>query len=151
MVWGWLKKFVPLADEIAGGIKKIIKKPSRQKKVLDEIKKSIIALYKKQFGSMNRDVALKVLPQVFAKDTERMARFEREAQVLASLNHPHIAQIHGLEDSEDLWATGLWLDEDVAASGRSEVFVTYVWGWGMPPVSGWSLLRGCLLFHLVIS
>ena len=48
--------------------------------------------------SCNRDVAIKVLPAAFAADPERLARFEREAQVLASLNHPHIAQIYGLED-----------------------------------------------------
>ena len=51
---------------------------------------------------LNRDVALKILPQVFAQDQERMARFEREAQVLASLNHTHIAQIHGIEASNPL-------------------------------------------------
>jgi serine/threonine protein kinase len=43
-------------------------------------------------------VAIKVLPQSFAQDAERMARFSREAQVLASLNHPNIAQIYGVED-----------------------------------------------------
>ena len=48
---------------------------------------------------LNRDVALKILPQVFAQDQERMARFEREAQVLASLNHSRIAQIHGIEEA----------------------------------------------------
>jgi Tol biopolymer transport system component len=46
-----------------------------------------------------RDVALKVLPEAFARDAERMARFEREAKVLASLNHPNIASIYGLEES----------------------------------------------------
>ena len=46
-----------------------------------------------------RDVALKVLPDTFASDPERLARFEREAHVLASLNHPHIAAIYGFEDS----------------------------------------------------
>jgi eukaryotic-like serine/threonine-protein kinase len=46
-----------------------------------------------------RDVAIKVLPQVFAGDGDRMARFEREAKVLASLNHPNIASIYGLEES----------------------------------------------------
>jgi hypothetical protein len=51
------------------------------------------------FGPANalRDVALKALPEVFAHDADRMARFEREAQVLASLNHPNIAQIYGVE------------------------------------------------------
>src|SRR6187399_1036513 len=48
---------------------------------------------------LNRDVALKVLPDSFAHDADRLARFRREAQVLASLNHPNIAHIHGLEDA----------------------------------------------------
>ena len=47
---------------------------------------------------LGRDVAIKVLPEVFANDADRMARFEREAQVLASLNHPNIAAIYGVED-----------------------------------------------------
>jgi len=47
---------------------------------------------------LKRDVALKVLPEAFANDPERMARFELEAQVLASLNHPNIAAIYGVED-----------------------------------------------------
>ena len=47
---------------------------------------------------LGRDVALKVLPEMFAADPERLARFEREAQLLASINHPHIAGIHGLEE-----------------------------------------------------
>jgi len=48
---------------------------------------------------LNRDVALKVLPDLFASDSDRLARFTREAQTLASLNHPNIAHIHGLEES----------------------------------------------------
>ena len=47
---------------------------------------------------LNRDVAIKVLPEAFANDPDRLARFEREAQVLASLNHPNIAHVHGLEE-----------------------------------------------------
>src|SRR5215467_498381 len=47
---------------------------------------------------LNRDVAIKVLPEGFAQDSDRMARFQREAQVLASLNHPNIAAIYGVED-----------------------------------------------------
>src|SRR5678815_3909644 len=47
---------------------------------------------------LGRNVALKVLPDMFASDTERLARFRREAQVLAALHHPNIAVIHGLED-----------------------------------------------------
>ncbi len=49
---------------------------------------------------LNRDVALKILPDAFATDPDRLARFQREAQVLASLNHPNIAQIHGTEEAE---------------------------------------------------
>ena len=47
---------------------------------------------------LNRDVAIKVLPDAFAHDPERMARFQREAQLLASLNHPNIASIYGVEE-----------------------------------------------------
>src|SRR5262249_12328952 len=48
---------------------------------------------------LHRDVALKILPDLFASDPERWARFGREAQVLASLNHPNIAQIYAVEAS----------------------------------------------------
>src|SRR5512139_1497042 len=48
---------------------------------------------------LGREVAIKVLPEEFARDTDRVARFQREAKVLASLNHPNIAAIHGLEES----------------------------------------------------
>ena len=50
--------------------------------------------------SLDRKVALKFLPDVFTGDPERMARFEREAKLLASLNHPNIAAIYGLEQAE---------------------------------------------------
>ena len=56
-------------------------------------------VYRARDSKLGRDVALKVLPEAFARDAERMARFQREAQVLASLNHPNIASIYGLEDS----------------------------------------------------
>jgi serine/threonine protein kinase len=46
---------------------------------------------------LDRDVAIKVLPEAFVSDPERVARFEREAKTLAALNHPHIAQIYGFE------------------------------------------------------
>jgi serine/threonine protein kinase len=60
---------------------------------------------------LNREVALKVLPKVFAKDGERMGRFQREAQVLASLNHPNIAAIHGLEEASGVRALVMELVE----------------------------------------
>src|SRR5688572_25299853 len=53
---------------------------------------------------LNRDVALKVLPPAFATDPERMSRFQREAQLLAALNHPNIAAIYGLEDEGSIRA-----------------------------------------------
>lgn len=55
-------------------------------------------VYRARDEKLNRDVAIKVLPSEFAKDEERLVRFKREAQVLASLNHPNIAAIYGLED-----------------------------------------------------
>ena len=56
-------------------------------------------VYRARDSRLGRDVAIKVLPETFAADAERMARFHREAQLLASLNHPHIASIYGFEDS----------------------------------------------------
>jgi len=56
-------------------------------------------VYRARDTRLNRDVALKVLPEAFAADADRLARFEREAHVLATLNHPNIAQIHGFEDA----------------------------------------------------
>jgi Tol biopolymer transport system component len=56
-------------------------------------------VYRARDTRLNRDVALKLLPDAFAADPDRLARFTREAQTLAALNHPHIAQIHGLEET----------------------------------------------------
>jgi eukaryotic-like serine/threonine-protein kinase len=56
-------------------------------------------VYRARDTRLNRDVAIKFLPDVFAADPDRLARFEREAQILAALNHPNIAHIHGLEES----------------------------------------------------
>src|SRR5215813_13445478 len=55
------------------------------------------AVYRATDTKLNRDVAIKVLPPAFAEDAARMQRFEREAQVLASLNHPNVAGIYGVE------------------------------------------------------
>ena len=61
-------------------------------------------VYRARDTKLDRDVALKVLPQAFTDDPDRLARFEREAKVLASLNHPNIGGIHGLEESEGIKA-----------------------------------------------
>ncbi len=53
---------------------------------------------------LDRDVALKVLPEAFTSDPDRLARFEREAKVLASLNHPNIGSIYGLEEQDGVRA-----------------------------------------------
>jgi eukaryotic-like serine/threonine-protein kinase len=55
-------------------------------------------VYRARDTKLKREVALKVLPEAFAEDPERMARFQREAELLASLNHPNIAQIYGVEE-----------------------------------------------------
>ena len=56
--------------------------------------------------TLDRDVALKVLPEAFTSDPDRLARFEREAKVLASLNHPNIGTIYGLEEAEPSTGSG---------------------------------------------
>ncbi len=73
---------------------------------------------------LGRQVALKILPDAFAADPDRLARFTREAQILASLNHPNIAAIHGIEEAEGTRALVLELVEgptlaDRIARGRS--------------------------------
>ena len=55
-------------------------------------------VYRARDTRLGRDVAIKILPHAFTDDPDRLARFEREARVLASLNHPHIAAIYGIED-----------------------------------------------------
>ena len=57
-------------------------------------------VYRARDAKLNRDVAIKILPDVFAHDAERVARFTREAQTLASLNHPNIAQIYGVLEED---------------------------------------------------
>jgi len=69
------------------------------------------AVYRARDAKLNRDVAIKVLLPSVVGDPDRIARFRREAQVLASLNHPNIAHIHGVEDSESLTALVLELVE----------------------------------------
>ena len=66
-------------------------------------------VYQARDPKLNRDVAIKVLPRLFINDPDRLARFEREARVLASLNHPHIGAIYGLEDADGVRALVLEL------------------------------------------
>ncbi|MBK9241286.1 MAG: protein kinase [Acidobacteria bacterium] len=68
-------------------------------------------VYRARDAKLNRDVALKVLPALLADDPDRLARFQREAQVLGALNHPNIAHIHGFEDSADTHAIVMELVE----------------------------------------
>ena len=68
-------------------------------------------VYRGRDNKLGRDVALKVVPAAFVQDVARMARFEREAQVLASLNHPNIATIHGIEDGAGIRALVMELVE----------------------------------------
>jgi serine/threonine protein kinase len=75
-------------------------------------------VYRARDTKLGREVALKVLPQAFVADAERMARFQREAQVLASLNHPNIATIHGLEDSGSVHALVMELVEGATLAER---------------------------------
>jgi serine/threonine-protein kinase len=68
--------------------------------------------------ALNRDDALKVLPDAFASDPDRLARFRREAQVLASLNHPNIAHVHGLEQANGVQALVMELVEGPTLADR---------------------------------
>ena len=68
-------------------------------------------VFRARDGRLNRDVAIKLLPVAFARDDERVARFRREAQLVAALNHPNIAAIHGLEENGDVLALALELVE----------------------------------------
>jgi serine/threonine protein kinase len=81
-------------------------------------------VYRARDTKLDRAVAIKILPEAFAADTERIARFQREAKTLAALNHPNIAHIHGLEESNGVRALVMELveGEDLAqriARGRS--------------------------------
>jgi serine/threonine protein kinase len=75
-------------------------------------------VYRARDTKLNRDVALKVLPEEFALDADRLARFKREAQVLASLNHPNIAAIYGLEEADGVRALVLEFVEGPTLADR---------------------------------
>jgi len=75
-------------------------------------------VYRARDPKLGRNVAIKVLPEAFARDAERMARFQREAKVLASLDHPNIASIYGLEDSGGTYALVMQLVEGPTLADR---------------------------------
>ncbi len=75
-------------------------------------------VYRARDTKLDRDVALKVLPEAFTSDPDRLARFEREAKVLASLNHPNIGSIYGLEEAEGIKALVLELVEGPTLADR---------------------------------
>jgi eukaryotic-like serine/threonine-protein kinase len=75
-------------------------------------------VYRATDPNLRRDVAIKVLPDAVAADPERLARFQREAQILASLNHPNIAQIYGVEKSDGTTALVMELVEGPTLADR---------------------------------
>ena len=75
-------------------------------------------VYRATDTKLKRQVALKILPEAFSADPERLARFQREAQVLASLNHPGIAAIYGIEEAEGTRALVLELVEGPTLADR---------------------------------
>ena len=75
-------------------------------------------VYRARDSKLNRDVALKILPPVFAADPDRLARFQREAHILASLNHPNIAQVHGFEHTNGVRALVMELVEGPTLADR---------------------------------
>ncbi len=77
-------------------------------------------VYRARDSKLNREVAVKILPEAFTRDPERIARFQREAQILAALNHPHIGAIYGLEDTGDAQFLVLELIEGDTLAERLE-------------------------------
>ena len=75
-------------------------------------------VYRARDTKLGRDVAIKVLPEAFARDAARMERFRREAKILASLNHPNIDSIYGLEDSDGTRALVMELAEGPTLADR---------------------------------
>ncbi|HEY0702964.1 MAG TPA: protein kinase [Candidatus Acidoferrales bacterium] len=93
-------------------------------------------VYRARDSKLGREVALKVLPAAFASDVERMARFKREAQVLASLNHPNIAAVYGMEDGTLVAGQPIAVHLDPNSSARTPVIA------GTPPALVMELVEG---------
>ena len=104
-------------------------------------------VYRARDTKLNRDVAIKVLLLAFANDPDRLARFSREAQVLASLNHPNIAAIYGIEDGGDVLALVMELVEGETL-GLRDGLKTVPWATPIPgrrpPHAHVRLKIGCL-------
>ena len=77
-------------------------------------------VYRARDTKLDREVAIKVLPDLFAQVPERVARFSREARMLAALNHPNIAAIHGFEEADGITALVLELVEGPTLAERIE-------------------------------
>ena len=86
--------------------------------ILELIGKGGMGACRARDTKLGRDVAIKVLPEEFSRDKQRLARFEREAKVLASLNHPNIAAIYGVEESDGVHALVLELVEGPTLADR---------------------------------
>jgi serine/threonine protein kinase len=78
-------------------------------------------VYRARDTKLNRDIAAKVLPEAVASDRQRLARLEREAQVLGAVNHPHLAHTHGFEDSTGTPALVMELVEGPTLADRSHL------------------------------
>jgi hypothetical protein len=90
-------------------------------------------VYKARDTTLDRDVAIKMLPDAFVADSERVARFQQEAKTLASLNHPHIGGIYGLEERGGVTALVMELVEAWICPSRSPQL-----GWIDRSVCFWS-------------
>ena len=93
-------------------------------------------VYRARDTKLGRDVAIKVLPRAFTRSADRRARFEREAHLLASLNHPHIAQVYGFEESEEIAALVMELVPGTSSITSAEIspdsskpYTCAMWGW----------------------
>src|SRR3954463_16520274 len=77
-------------------------------------------VYRARDTKLRREIAIKILPEMFASDAGRVARFQREAELLATLNHPHIAAIYGIDDSSGVLALVLELVDGETLAERIE-------------------------------
>ena len=75
-------------------------------------------VYRARDQKLGRDVAIKILPPLFTTDPDRLARFDREARLLAALNHPHIGAIYGVDDTDGVRALVLELVDGVTLADR---------------------------------